>query len=367
MNDTLSLKMGFANLGNTCFLNVVLQALRLNPSIGNIFLKEIHPREKSKKLELVHAFQTLMRDIWKETPKRASVTMAPRGFYISMLNVLRDTDDSWYSPGHQCCAAETIQYILDSLHDGLHKRVKMDIYGSPNSSEEASHIRAMKSWSSFFAKEYSPIVDSFYGQTQKSIQCETCKHVSETYEPWIVKELPIPGAEVVGGPVPDLLQCLTSAFATETLDDYQCDTCAGRRKAIKMERISRLPPVVILHLKRFTNNQNKVCGKIVWDLDSFNFKSVLAFRRDPFQDCVYSSEYETTAVIEHHGSFRGGHYTMFGKQCGVWNEYDDSSVGEVTPDRVVSNNSYIVFLVRKTQADDLNQSFTDKVKLLRRG
>lgn len=366
MDSTLSLQMGLANLGNTCFLNSVLQCLRLTPPMCSLFLTDRNIRKDSKKKELLEAFQTLLKDIWKDHPNiGARPTMTPRGFYNSFLHVIRENEDSWYTPGQQCCAGETIQYILESLHDAMYKRVKMEISGSPDSPEEASHIKALASWAMFFGKEYSPIVEQFYGQTQKSVRCETCHNVSETYEPWIVKELPIPGADVVGGPVPDMLQCLQSAFASETLDDYQCDNCHARRKACKTERISRLPPITILHLKRFTNNRQKVSGKVVWDLDSFRFDSVMAFRRDPFRDTRVETEYETYAVIEHHGSFNGGHYTMFGKQENAWNEYDDASVTEATPDRVVSHNSYILFLMRKNQSDAMRKECIEHIRKIR--
>lgn len=367
MESTLAQKMGLANMGNTCFLNVVLQSLRLTPPLGTLFLKNaIKIRKKSKKTELVEAFQTLFTDFWKNHPSNGNTpVMTPRGFYRSFLNVLQENEDTWYSQGHQCCAGEAVQYMLDSLHDGMYKKVTMDISGCPSSREESSHMKALQSWSTFFTKEYSPIVEHFYGQTQISVQCNSCNNISERYEPWIVKELSIPGGDVVGGTVPTMEECLKHNFSSEILDDYQCDNCKTRGKATKTDRISRLPPITILHLKRFTNSQQKVCGKVTWDLDSLDFSSVMAFRRDPFLDCHRVSGYETYAVIEHLGSFHGGHYAMFGKQCGTWYEYDDSSVMEVAPDRVVSANSYILFLMRTNMADDMRKSFAKQIQELR--
>jgi ubiquitin C-terminal hydrolase len=121
-----------------------------------------------------------------------------------------------------------------------------------------------------------------------------------------------------------------------------------------------------LSIKRFTNEGHKVRGKLAWNLDNFNLGSVLAFTRNPFgEDQTFSSEYETFAVIEHHGSLQGGHYTMYAKQTDKWQEYDDSSITEVAPDRVVSADSYILFLLPKTEKESMNLSFLQSVQSLR--
>ena len=70
-------------------------------------------------------------------------------------------------------------------------------------------------------------------------------------------------------------------------------------------------------------------------------------------------------MIEHHGSLQGGHYTMFAKQNDSWLEYDDNSISDVTPDRVVSADSYIIFLIPKKEKDTMNRLFSESVHSLR--
>ena len=368
MSSELNLLIGLAKIGNTCFFNAVLQALRLCPAIGTIFLgNDVTLRPESKHGGLVIAFQKLMKDFWKESPpKGTKSTMVPRGFFQSLFTVLNDTNNGWYQRGQQADAAEAIQYILESLHDGMHRRVKMAIAGSSSNCEEVSQIKALESWSTYFGNEYSPIIENFYGQTQICVRCETCKRVTERYEPWLMIKAPIPGGDVVGGPAPTLDTCLTAAFAPESIDDYQCDSCKSRGKATITTRISHLPPVVILNIKRFTNQGHKVRGKLVWDLDNFDLSSVQAFSRNPFgEEGTFSTEYETFAVIEHHGSLQGGHYTMYAKQNDGWLEYDDNSISDVTPDRVVSADSYILLLIPKKNKEEMNKSFSEAVRALR--
>jgi len=369
MSGNLNSLIGLANIGNTCFFNAVLQALRLCPVIGTIFLADepLSLRAESKHTQLVSAFQLLMKDFWKESaPNRTKMTMLPRGFFNSLFQVLEETNNGWYQRGQQADASEAIQYIMESLHDGMYRSVKMTVSGSASNCEEVSQVKALDSWSTHFSKEYSPIVQNFYGQSQKCVRCTHCKSTTERYEPWLMIKTAIPGGDVVGGPAPTLSACLAAEFAPETIDDYQCDSCKKRGKAIITTRISRLPPIVILNVKRFTNAGNKVRGKLAWDLDEFDLSSILAFSRNPFgEESMFPAIYETFAVIEHHGSLQGGHYTMFAKQNDGWLEYDDNSISDVTPDRVVSADSYIIFLIPKKDKDNMNRLFSESVHSLR--
>jgi ubiquitin C-terminal hydrolase len=368
MESTLSHKVGLANLGNTCFLNVVLQALRFCPPMGSIFLKEAaHLRSDSKKKGMVVAFQTLLRDFWMaSSPPHTYPTLIARGFQYSLVNLLRETGDDWYRSGQQADAAEALQYVLDSLHDGMYRQVRMAMTGGAATEEEKSHEKAINSWIRFFGKEFSPIVSNFNGQTQICVECAKCKARTERYEPWLMLKAPIPGGDTPGAVVPTMADCLGAGFAPETLDDYDCEACKTKGKATIFNRISRLPPVTILTLKRFTNMGRKVRGKITWDLDALDLTPYMAFRRDPFRNSRDPPIYTTFAVIEHHGSAHGGHYRMYARQGDIWNEYDDSSVRSVHPDSVVTMDSYVMLLMPKKYAETMNADYAKAIEEYRK-
>jgi ubiquitin C-terminal hydrolase len=263
-----------------------------------------------------------------------------------MIQTIRACDDDWYRPREQGDAAECLQYILDSLHDAVHRRVRIGIQGTAASHEEQSQIKALESWSSFFSKEYSPIVENFYGQSQIKIRCNQCDNVSERYEPWMMMKVPIPGGDVGGGEVPSFSVCMDAAHKPEEIEAYDCDICKKRGPATMTTRISKLPNTLILVFKRFNNHGQKVRAEIDWGIDGMSLAPWLAFRRCPFTDRLARSNYRTFAVIEHSGSTRGGHYRMFSRQgaaAAPWIEYDDDAIRTISDSRqIVSPDSYVI-------------------------
>jgi ubiquitin carboxyl-terminal hydrolase 8 len=347
--------VGLANVGNTCFLNSVLQALCISKPIITSFLtdknerREIPVRDESKKIRLLIAFQQLLHDM-KNAGKDSAIV--PSAFVKSLAQTVQVCDDDWYVPRQQADSAECLQYILDGLHDAIYRKIKINILGRASNNEEKSHVKAMESWAAFFTKEYSPIVEHLYGQTCTTVQCQACKSVSERYEPWSMLKLPIPGGDVKGSTVPTMIDCLNDSLnSTETIEEYQCDHCKKKQTATLSTKISKLPTMLIVTLKRFTNTGAKIRGKIEWDVENLNLGPWFAFSRCPYTNTRRNNfEYQTYAVIEHMGSSRGGHYHMFARDSDSgWTEYDDAGIRKNVPlTEVVSADSYILFLTRRT-------------------
>ncbi len=335
---------GLDNLGNTCFLNVVLQALRRCTPLVEFLTADPSrmpaTRPASKKAPIVSALQVVLLEMQK-TP--TSCPYNPSKFVRTLLDVISACDDDWYRPRQQADAAECVQYILDSLHDALYRPVSITIHGDAMTREETSHVKALQSWSTFFSKEYSPIVKHFNGQSQICVQCQGCRNISERYEPWLMIKAPIPGGDQQGGNVPSFRNCLDAAFADETIEGYACDVCKSPQKAVIRTRISKFPNILLLTFKRFTNQGWKIRGEIEWDLEAMQLRPWAAFSRCPFSNHSISASYRTFAVLEHCGSSRGGHYRMYAREEGDWIEYDDETARKV--EKVISPDSYVIFAV----------------------
>lgn len=328
---------GLANLGNTCYLNSAFQALRKTKPFAAYFGTEAwtahrHPDRKG------HDLAGHTAEIVTALAAPGESVVMPQKFVRAFIELAHEVNDD-IRFGAQACAAEAVQILLDGLHMQQAREVRMDIAGEAVTADQAELIKSLESWGSFFRKEYSPLIDAFYGQTQTKLVCTGCKQCSTRYEPWSVLKVEIPGAEKAGAPAPTLAECVASAFATETLDDYVCDGCKEKGTTRKMTSISRFPKHLILSLKRFTNTGAKVRARIPYDPDSIDLAAFMAW-----SSIQSKPAYRVMSTVEHLGSSRGGHYIMRSREEDAWRIYDDGRVGVCKEGGVAGPDTYMLFL-----------------------
>jgi ubiquitin carboxyl-terminal hydrolase 8 len=110
-------------------------------------------------------------------------------------------------------------------------------------------------------------------------------------------------------------------FNGEPIQGWDCPNCKQKRTAVKKLDISKLPPILVVHFKRFyadqdcisyRKKQNYVNFPLI-DLDMAPFvapserKNLMQGRRNAF--------YNLYAVSNHYGSMESGHYTAFCKSA----------------------------------------------------
>jgi len=328
---------GLANVGNTCYLNSAFQALGKSKPFVAYFGTDAwtqHRHSERKGHNLANHCAELVVALREPGDKMIN----PSNFVRSFIEFAREINDE-IRFGAQADAAEAIQILLDGLHTQQAREVSMDIKGVAVTADQVELIKSLESWSTFFRKEYSPLIDAFYGQTQTKIVCSTCKNCSTRYEPWAILKAPIPGAEKPGGAAPTLQECITSALATETLDDYACDGCKKKGSARMEHTISRFPRHLILSLKRFTNAGAKVRARIPYDENNIDLTGYRAW-----PTIQGSPKYRVVSTVEHMGSSRGGHYVMRSRENDKWLVYDDCTVSDSSIGGTAGPDTYVLFL-----------------------
>src|SRR5690606_25962263 len=104
-------------------------------------------------------------------------------------------------------------------------------------------------WRKHIKLNYSLVVFWFQGQLASRLCCLTCQTTSTTYNTFNFLSIPIPRK-----PRCTLQECIEEFLKEEIMDGddaWQCPTCKKPRKATKKLTITRLPSILIIHLKRF--------------------------------------------------------------------------------------------------------------------
>lgn len=107
--------------------------------------------------------------------------------------------------------------------------------------------------------------------------------------------------------------------------------------------------MLCVHLKRFRHDlsySSKITSTVNFPLKGLDMSSYV------HKDCKSQVHiYDLTAVICHHGTVGGGHYTSFAKHqpSNKWYEYDDQLVTEVTEEMVQSCEAYVLFYRKSNQ------------------
>lgn len=101
--------------------------------------------------------------------------------------------------------------------------------------------------------------------------------------------------------------------------------------------------MLCVHLKRFRHDlsySSKISSPVQFPLVGLDMRPYL------HKECKSEvSTYDLTAVICHHGTVVGGHYTSFAKHdlTGKWFEFDDQLVNEVSTEVVQNCEAYVLF------------------------
>jgi len=316
---------GLKNLGNTCYINVVIQCLSYTVDMSNYFLSNTYLKDKTKNSKedrtMLDSYVNLLKGLWY-----LDKTIAPASFVKKFKTVNKFSSD-------QQDSHEALITLIDNIHNSISRHVKMKIVDEDNDGNLSK-----VSWKVFFEKEYSEIIKLFYGQLYSYIKCP-CNYTSQNYEPFccISCELPKLNREIM---VDD---CLESFFLDESLNaDYTCSNCKKQTSPIKKLSIKKLPNHLIIHFKRFIMMEN---GKYIKNNQHISFPIYLNMSKFvdksiPKKDTVY----HLYAVINHIGVMSSGHYYSYCKvPNNKWYCFNDENVDAIEKSKLDNKNAYILF------------------------
>jgi ubiquitin C-terminal hydrolase len=355
MNSTMELNqkkglVGLQNMGLTCYANATLQCLRNLPRISWLFTPErynsLYQKSPNAKRKLQQDVCTSFSDLIQQQNKgQHPGVMRPAGFWGAAHECLTDSVYEHMKMRAPHDAHEFMMFMIESLHEGISMEVEMQIMKSPPQTEtEKRVIQALETWKSTFSKEYSPLVDIFYGLLQSTVTCTNCKTSFYRWETFNTLKAVVPKrtSELDFSP-PSLLSMIAEDMPIETIDEYSCDTCSSRHPAERKTAIWRLPQNLIVCLKRFTPDGQKIHTKISAE-QTLELQSLFS-EETPEKKAI--TKYNLRSIVDHHGGSLGGHYTAQVKDpiSDNWVIFDDESVYPLAQPKF-GESTYILFYER---------------------
>ncbi|XP_077090123.1 ubiquitin carboxyl-terminal hydrolase 44 [Siphateles boraxobius] len=393
---------GLRNLGNTCYMNSILQVLSHLHVFRECFLRLdlnqalellasavsrklglsaqrvtqpkgstqwsglsggasrsrnmelIQPKEPSSKhISLCHELHTLFQVMW--SGKWALVSP------FAMLHSVWQLIPAFRGYGQQD-AQEFLCELLDKVQHELERTRTLTPATVP-----ANQRRLIK-------QVLSVVNTIFHGQLLSQVRCLACDYRSNTIEPFWDLSLEFPERYHSNSKDAALVPCgLTEMLAkfteTEALEGaiYACDHCNSKRRrfcskqvvlteAQKQLMVHKLPHVLRLHLKRFRwsgrNHREKIGVHVQFEQE---------LNMEPYC-CKDSSNlphpqhflYQLSAVVMHHGKgFGSGHYTAFcyNTEGGFWVHCNDSKLSVCAVEEVCKAQAYILFYTQRNSQD----------------
>lgn len=180
---------GLSNLGNTCFMNSVLQCMSNCPPITTYFLENQHLNELNTTNPLgmkglvAKAFGELIKTMWSGENNHT----APSNFKVQVSRFAPQ-----FSGYQQHDAQELLTFLLDGLHEDLNRVKKKPYIELKDADGRPDEVVAKESWDNYLKRNNSVIVDYFHGLLKSHVTCPQCECVSTTFDPFCYLSLPLP-------------------------------------------------------------------------------------------------------------------------------------------------------------------------------
>ncbi|UMM14391.1 hypothetical protein L5515_002215 [Caenorhabditis briggsae] len=307
---------GLRNLGNTCFMNAVLQALACIKDFREYILNlpSLEDYVEDEKIAqngncfLTDEYQKLLASMSARNFRDPTSPNEFREAFVSACPRFRGF--------RQHDSHEFLRYLLDQMHTEMRKCRNL-----PEMPDDKT----------------TPISKSFEGTLQSSVICQTCRNVSNKMDDFMDLSLDVPRVSKARYRLSDCLDLFFQRELLEKGEKPECSKCKSKQTCSKQMFIKKLPEVLCLHIKRFRDNGGKIDTLIEFPLTGLSVDDFLTEDSDE-PPCVY----ELQSIIVHIGyGCSSGHYIAFGRRGAKWYQFDDTVVKAMETSNITKQRAYI--------------------------
>lgn len=381
---------GVANLGNTCYMNAVLQALAHAPELclaidyephqltcpiarGNEERRRTSPgpscegpsrkrstrksRRSGKKSPCTDSddsvdmefctlceFEDHITEVHARS--RSGDPVAPEVFVNGFVEQVAPP---WFKLGVQEDSHEFLRILIEAMQKSSALASKATGHGSVHDNPENEKLYPFK---------------LFRGTVESNVCCDSCHAMNSTIDP--IEDIGLEVTHTSGSALSDLSSAFQRFTKVEPLAEYKCDRCGKMGRATKQSRLASIPPILTLHLKRFrygsdgkplppparrgrevsqllgASGSAKIEGHIKF-LEIFDLKPFLT---EQLSGKVKNMFCRLFAVVVHSGkNSHSGHYVAYVRNISKneWWKMDDARVSRATSQEVLNAEAYMLF------------------------
>jgi ubiquitin C-terminal hydrolase len=395
--------IGLNNMGNTCYLNAMLQILSNLDDFRTYLFDGNFVGALKGELDDSLFYQTfrIIKHLWESSAD----SLSPKSFKNKFVQ-----KEMQFMGFNQQDSHEALHFLLDILHEEIAQPIDIDVTIEPElgdffnicdqfynnegeknkdllkiidaNKEKTLDYFAMKYYNNL-SKSYSEVADMFQSVTCDLLQCPDCEHIKYNFNKQYITELCFPNSsdekiksldayETLHAKVKDDLKekttddtiisklcineiknkyvyklddLLHDSQKIETLDSdnlWFCENCEKKVAANKQHKIYKNPKYLVIHFKRFesiTINGNTNIVKLK-NLVGYNEQIDIA---DLMIRPTENTKYEIVGGINHMGEYAFGHYTCFAKNNNKWYNFNDDSVNELNCNGIpLSQHAYML-------------------------
>ena len=337
---------GLKNLGNTCYMNSIIQCIRYTGLLNlddNDFIQNCIKTEKRNEFSLMREWLRLQKNFIIENDTKC---VNPINFYKSFAqNISRS--EYMFVGFEQNDAGEFITILFDLLHKCLKYKIKLSIQGDIKNNLDRIAVDSIDYWKKFFENEYSYLIQSTYSQLLSITSCPKCDYSTRNHDPIQIITLHMkPHFETIY----DMLSHYTSVETLDSDNTWKCDKCKQNVNPEKKIVFWNLSDVLIIQIKRYDSNLKKIDRHI-------GFPVLLNMDKFCMNYAEQSMTYKLCSMSVQSGSLNGGHYyaicntnvnnTDVSKEGdNKWKVFNDSNVFDIDFSDMMQQKPYCLFYKR---------------------